>query len=345
LSQHIGDFENYETLQFFEETLENLKKLFRVEPQAVAYDLHPRYMSSRFAQTLPVDRKIGVQHHHAHIASCMAENHLKGRVIGVAFDGTGYGTDGQIWGGEFLIADFTSFKRHAHLRYVPLPGGDAAVRQPWRVALSCLRDTFGSGKLPDAAFLKQVPEKQVALVDAMLSRGINSIQTSSCGRLFDTVASLIGLRNEVNFEGQAAIELEAIASRDVTQEYPFRIVNGDPAQIDFRPMIEALVEGLARSNSQSYISACFHNTLARVIVEMCRRIREEEDLNRVCLSGGTFQNHYLLDRAVIWLREIGFETFIQSTVPSNDGGISLGQAVIANETLRNGDPHVLGNSR
>jgi hydrogenase maturation protein HypF len=219
------------------------------------------------------------------------------------------------------------------------------VRQPWRVALSCLRDTFGSGKLPDAAFLKQVPEKQVALVDAMLSRGINSIQTSSCGRLFDTVASLIGLRNEVNFEGQAAIELEAIASRDVTQEYPFRIVNGDPAQIDFRPMIEALVEGLARSNSQSYISACFHNTLARVIVEMCRRIREEEDLNRVCLSGGTFQNHYLLDRAVIWLREIGFETFIQSTVPSNDGGISLGQAVIANETLRNGDPHVLGNSR
>ncbi len=345
LSQHIGDFENYETLQFFQETLENLKKLFHIEPQAVAYDLHPRYMSSRFARTLPIDRKIGVQHHHAHIASCMAENHLQGKVIGIAFDGTGYGTDGQIWGGEFLVADFANFKRHARLRYVSLPGGEAAVRQPWRVALTYLRDTFGSATLPNSAFLKCVPEKQVSLVDAMLSRGINTIQTSSCGRLFDAVASLVGLRHEINFEGQAAIELEAVASRDVTQEYPFRIENGDPAQIDLRPMIEALVQDLAKSKTQAYMSACFHNTLARTLVEMCGRIRKEENLNRVCLSGGTFQNHYLLDRAITWLRAIGFETFIHSTVPANDGGISLGQAVIANEILQNGDSHVSGNSR
>jgi hydrogenase maturation protein HypF len=346
LSQHIGDFENYETLQFFEETLDNLKRLFRVEPHAVAYDLHPRYMSSRLAKTLPIEHKIGVQHHHAHVASCMAENHLQGRVIGVAFDGTGFGTDGQIWGGEFLVADFFAFERRAHLRYVPLPGGDAAVRLPWRVALSYLRDAFGFANPPNSAsFLDRVPEKQVALVDAMLAHGINSIRTSSCGRLFDAVAGLIGLRDEVNFEGQAAIELEAIAQQDVTQEYPFSIENSDPAQIDMRPMIKALVEDLTKSKTRPYMSACFHNTLARAAVEMCRRIREEENLNRVCLSGGTFQNHYLLDRAVIWLREIGFETFIHSTVPSNDGGISLGQAVIANEFLRNGDFHVPRNSR
>ena len=160
LSQHIGDLENYETLVFFEETLANLKKLFRVEPRAVAYDLHPNYMSSRFALKLPLERKIGVQHHHAHIASCMAENHLRGKVIGVAFDGTGYGTDGKIWGGEFLVADFAGFERRAHLRYVPMAGGDAAVRQPWRMALSYLRDAFGSGvhlpglRFPATAFRK-----------------------------------------------------------------------------------------------------------------------------------------------------------------------------------------------
>ncbi len=346
LSQHIGDLENYETLQFFQETLENLKKLFRVEPQAVAYDLHPRYMSSRLAQTLPIQRKIGVQHHHAHVASCMAENHLQGRVIGVAFDGTGYGTDGQIWGGEFLVADFTDFTRHAHFRYIPLPGGDAAVRQPWRAAMSYLRETFGSSYLPQASgLLKSIPEKQFAVVDAMLSRGINSIGTSSCGRLFDAVASIIGLRHQVNFEGQAAIELEAIAAGGVNQEYPFDVSSGDPAQIDFRPVIEGIVQDLKQSKMPSYISSRFHNTVARGIVEVCRRIRHQEKLNRICLSGGTFQNVYLLDRSVRWLRETGFEVFLHSTVPANDGGISLGQAVIANEILRNGDSNVPGNSR
>ena len=232
LSQHIGDLENYETLVFFEETLANLKKLFRVEPQAVAYDLHPRYISTRFALGSPLEPKIGVQHHHAHIASCMAENHLHDKVIGVAFDGTGYGTDGKIWGGEFLVADFAGFERRAHLRYVPLPGGDAAVRQPWRVAISYLRDTFGTGSLPGGLeFLHSLPEKHVALVDSMLERGINCVDTSSCGRLFDAVASLINLRQEVNFEGQAAIELEMIAQFGVEECYPFRIQAGEPSQV------------------------------------------------------------------------------------------------------------------
>jgi len=338
LSQHIGDLENYETLVFFEETLANLKKLFRVEPRAVAYDLHPNYMSSRFALKLPLERKIGVQHHHAHIASCMAENHLRGKVIGVAFDGTGYGTDAKIWGGEFLVADFAGFERRAHLRYVPMAGGDAAVRQPWRMALSYLRDTFGPNSLPpDLRFLQSVPAKQVDLVDAMLLRGINTVETSSCGRLFDAVASLVGLRQEVNFEGQAAIELEMIAQANLEQRYPFLVDAGEPAQVDLRPMIENIVEDLSRSKPAGYIAACFHNTIAAAIVEVCRRIRKRDQLKRVCLSGGTFQNMYLLRRAVDGLQRDGFEVYLHALVPPNDGGISLGQAVIANEVLRRGD--------
>ena len=338
LSQHIGDLENYETLVFFEETLANLKKLFRVEPRAVAYDLHPNYMSSRFALKMPLERKIGVQHHHAHIASCMAENHLSGKVIGVVFDGTGYGTDGKIWGGEFLVADFAGFERRAHLRYVPLVGGDAAVRQPWRMALSYLRDTLGETNWPPGIrFLDSIPEKQVHLVDTMLARGVNSIETSSCGRLFDAVASLIGLRQDVNFEGQAAIELEKIALADVEERYPLVVSDGAPAQVDVRPMIESVVKDLAGSKPTGYIAACFHNTVAAAILEVCQSIRKREQLKRVCLSGGTFQNMYLLRRAVEGLQRGGFEVYLHGLVPPNDGGISLGQAVIANERLRRGD--------
>jgi hydrogenase maturation protein HypF len=206
--------------------LANLKKLFRVEPRAVAYDLHPRYISTQFALELPLEPKIGVQHHHAHIASCMAENHLRGKVIGVAFDGTGYGTDGKIWGGEFLVADLAEFERRAHLRYVPLPGGDAAVRHPWRVALSYLRDAFGNDARMDLPFLEPIPGKHVALIGSMLERNLNCFDTSSMGRLFDAVAAFVNLRQEVNFEGQAAIELEMIADPTVEDRYPFNIEDG-----------------------------------------------------------------------------------------------------------------------
>jgi hydrogenase maturation protein HypF len=338
LSQHIGDLENYETLVFFQQTLENLKKLFRVEPRAVAYDLHPNYMSSRFALRLSAERKIGVQHHHAHIASCMAENHLRGKVIGVAFDGTGYGTDGKIWGGEFLVADFGGFERRAHFRYVPMAGGDAVIRQPWRMALSYLRDAFGQNSpLPGVSFLQSIPEKQVDLVDTMLSRRINTVETSSCGRLFDAVAALVNLRQEVNFEGQAAIELEMIAQANIEERYPFHVDEDDRAQIDMRAMIEDIVQDLARSKSAGYIAACFHNTVAAAVVEVCRKIRERDQVKRVCLSGGSFQNAYLLKRAVEGLRRADFEVYLHAVVPPNDGGIALGQAVIANETLRRGD--------
>ena len=337
LSQHIGDLENYETLVFFQETLANLKKLFRVTPQAVAYDLHPRYMSSRFARELPIEHKIGVQHHHAHIASCMAENHLGGKVIGVAFDGTGYGTDGAIWGGEFLVADFAGFVRHAHLSYVPLPGGDAAVRQPWRMALSYVRDCFGCDPLPNALpFFHSIPQKRIAVVDAMLTRSINTLPTSSCGRLFDAVASLTGIHHEVTFEGQAAIALEMAVVKGVSEHYPFEVSQDNPAQIDVRPMIRRIVEDVLSEMPAGDIATQFHNTLADIVLDVSLRIRNTDGLNRVCLSGGTFQNQYLLARAVEKLEENGFDVFLHSAVPPNDGGISLGQAVIANEILRNG---------
>ncbi len=335
LSQHIGDLENYETLEFFKETLANLKRLFRVEPQAVAHDLHPLYMSSRFAAKLSLP-KIGVQHHHAHVASCMAEHRIRDRVIGIAFDGTGYGTDGQIWGGEFLVANFRSFERRAHFRYIPLPGGDAAVRQTWRPALSWLRESFGNQLPSDLSIFRQISPREITLVSRMIERGINSALTSSCGRLFDAVASIIGLRHEVTFEGQAAIELEMIAQSGVEGAYSFDIDPSEPAQIDMRPMIRQIVHDVQSSKPVGEIAARFHNTIAAVISEVCQRIRASEKLSRVCLTGGTFQNMYLLGHTMALLRKLGFEVFIHSAVPPNDGGIALGQAVIANEILKSG---------
>jgi hydrogenase maturation protein HypF len=337
LSQHIGDLENYETMRFFEETLAKMKHLFKVTPQVAAYDLHPGYMSSRMALASGIERKVGVQHHHAHIASCMAENHLQGNVIGVAFDGTGFGTDGKIWGGEFLVADLAGFVRRAHLRYVLLPGGDAAVRQPWRMALSYLRDAFGT-RIPDSLeCFQRLPEKQLELVDTMISRSIQTVETSSCGRLFDAVAALIGVAPEVTFEGQAAIALEALVAPNIDARYEFEIADLEPMVLDLRPMIAAIVRDISSGRPAGEISARFHNTLSAAIVETCCRIRQTGALNRVCLSGGTFQNWSLLHRTVVELRRRDFGVFLHATVPANDGGISLGQAVIANELTHRGD--------
>jgi hydrogenase maturation protein HypF len=337
LSQHIGDLENYETMQFFEETLSNLKHIFRVRPRAAVYDLHPGYMSTRMALDSGIEHKIGVQHHHAHIASCMAENHLRGQVLGVAMDGTGFGTDGTVWGGEFLVADFTGFTRRAHLRNILLPGGNAAVRQPWRVALSYLRDVFGQQMPARLARFQGIDEKQVALVDTMLTRRIQTVETSSCGRLFDAVAALLGVASEVTFEGQAAIALEAMADGGVERSYDFEITEGETMILDFRPVIAAIVKDLSRGRRAGEISASFHNTLSAAIGEMCGKIGSADGLNRVCLSGGSFQNLYLLGRTVVELRRRGFGVFLHAQVPANDGGLSLGQAMIANQRMREGD--------
>jgi hydrogenase maturation protein HypF len=330
LSQHIGDLENYKTLQFFRETLEQMKKMFRVKPRVAAYDLHPNYLSTRFALELDGVEKIGVQHHHAHVVSCMAENHLNGKVIGVAFDGTGYGLDCQIWGGEFLIAGLADFERRAHFRYVPLAGGDQAIREPWRAALSYLMETFGAERpwldLPPG---REIAAKKLEFVETMIRRRVNTVQTSSCGRLFDAVASILGLRHEVSYEGQAAIELEMIACEGVGESYSFEIEDGEPWQVDMRPAIHSIVDDVRRGVPAGVISARFHNAVAAVVTEVCGRLRKAEKLNRVCLSGGTFQNVYLLTRALAGLRGNGFEVFLHSRVPANDGGVSLGQAVVA----------------
>jgi hydrogenase maturation protein HypF len=317
--------ENYETLLFFEETLANLKKLFRVEPRAVAYDPHPLYLTTKYALGLGLPA-VEVQHHHAHIAACMAENGLEGSTIGVALDGTGYGTDGAIWGGEFLVAGYAGFERRAHLRYIPLAGGDAAVREPWRAGLAYLMDALG----PEAA-MAGVPDSRAGVVRRMIATGTNTVLTSSCGRLFDAVAAIAGLRREVNFEAQAAIELEAIAEPGVTGRYPFEIQAGTCLELDFRPAIESIAREAAAGCARASISAKFHNTLGEAIVETCRRIRASSGLGRVCLSGGTFQNMRLLTLAVSGLRAAGFEVFPHRQVPPNDGGIALGQAAVAAE--------------
>jgi len=331
LSQHIGDLENLETLTFFQETLDHMKRFFRVSPQVAAHDLHPDYLSTKFALQIANVQKVGIQHHHAHIASCMAENHLHQKVIGIAFDGTGFGADGRIWGGEFLVCDFASFERYAHFRYVPLAGGDSAVREPWRIALGYLKEAFGSEAHKLDLPLFRRPENHIRLVNSALEHRINTIETSSAGRLFDAVSSIAGLRQEITYEGQAAIELEMKADGSIGEAYPFDIESSAPSQIDTRPMIRAIAQDTLAGVVIERISTKFHNTVSRIIVEVAGRIRASERLQKVCLSGGTFQNMYLLKASVTALKKAGFEVFVHSVVPANDGGLSLGQAAIANE--------------
>ncbi|MFZ0631435.1 MAG: carbamoyltransferase HypF [Acidobacteriaceae bacterium] len=338
-SQHLGDLENYETLRFFEETLERMRRLFHVTPTAIAFDLHPGYLSTQFARQQTSLRPVGVQHHHAHIASCMAEHQLEGRVIGVAWDGTGFGPDGTIWGGEFLAAGYTGFERYARLRPILLAGGDSGIREPWRVARSYLLDAF-DGSIPSfSRWNAMASPERIRIVDSMLQRHVNTMPTSSAGRLFDAVASLIGLCHTVSFEGQAAMMLEATAdSRPlVSDPYEFALTGANPVDIDLRPMIRQIVselEDIGASSAQ--IAARFHATLVAVVTAVCRRMRDDLQLHRVCLSGGCFQNGLLLAGCLDSLRLEGFEVFFQREVPANDGGISLGQAAIACETLRLG---------
>ncbi|HZZ38333.1 MAG TPA: carbamoyltransferase HypF [Acidobacteriaceae bacterium] len=336
-SQHLGDLENYETLQFFQQTLERMRRLFHVTPTAIAYDLHPGYLSTQFALQQPDVRQIGVQHHHAHIASCMAEHQLDGQVIGVAWDGTGFGTDGTIWGGEFLTADYAGFNRYARLRPVLLAGGDAGIREPWRVARSYLLDAFDGSMPAHPRWTAMASADRIRIVDSMIRHRLNTIPTSSAGRLFDAVASLIGLHHTVSFEGQAAMMLEAIAdSSSILSEapYEFALAGAAPAEIDLRPMIREIVSELSRATPTSRVAARFHATLIAIVTAVCRRMRDELHLNRVCLSGGCFQNALLLSGCLESLHEAGFEVFFQREVPANDGGISLGQAAVACELLR-----------
>jgi hydrogenase maturation protein HypF len=336
LSQHIGDLENAESYSFFEEAVEHLQRILEMTPRALAYDLHPGYFSTRWALAHSELLLIGVQHHHAHIASCMAENHVEGRVIGIALDGTGYGTDGRIWGGEVLLADYSGFERVAHLAYVPLPGGEAAIREPWRMAVSYLVRHFGREFVRDHPFVADIPPKNLNVLFEMMEQGINSPLTSSCGRLFDAVAALAGIRQRVNYEAQAAIEFEmAIGNSRDDGAYPFELLaEGESWIIDTRGLFEALLHDIGRSVSVADISLRFHNGLAKVLGEVAGRLRERSGLERICLSGGTFQNEYLFQRLTEHLAAAGFQVFTHSEVPAGDGGLSLGQALIAAQALR-----------
>ena len=328
ISQHIGDLENFETLRSFTEGIEHFRRLFDITPRVVAHDLHPEYLSTKYADGLADVELAGVQHHHAHIASCLADNGERGPVIGVAFDGTGYGTDGTIWGGEFLVADLAGFERAGHLAGLPMPGGAAAVRQPWRMAAAYLDAAYPAGP-PGGLAVARRNERRWDNVIAMARRRVNSPVTSSAGRLFDAAAAILGVRDLINYEGQAAIELEQLADPAETGSYHAGIEPGAPLRVSGSDLIRAVTEDLAAGTDGGVISARFHNGVAALIEAACRLLRERHVLATVALSGGVFQNLLLLDRTVSRLEAGGFRVLTHSQVPCNDGGISFGQAVVA----------------
>ena len=350
LSHHIGDLENIETMSSYETAIEHYKRLFSIEPEVIAHDLHPEYLSTKYALAQRDDMfKIGVQHHYAHIVSCMAENGIAHKVIGVAFDGLGYGDDGNFWGGEFFIADTAEYERAGHLDYVPMPGGEQAIKEPWRMAVSYLHHTFGDDTsvnimTPILRFSeeeKHIPDRsKVKVILQMLSQHINCPLTSSMGRLFDGVASLLGVRHSVNYEGQAAIRLESIADEYETASYPFEINAAVGARrcvpfiIQWQPVIKRIVEDIQSMVANPIISARFHNSIVEMVVQACIIIRDGKGLHDVVLSGGVFQNAYLLRRLFRKLSTQGFKVYSHKKVPCNDGGISLGQAVIACERYK-----------
>lgn len=345
LSQHIGDLQNWETLQAFEQGVAHFELLFHIRPEVLAYDLHPDYLATRYAlrrareEGLPA---VGVQHHHAHIAACMAENGLKGDdlVIGAAFDGTGYGTDGTIWGGEFLIAGYSGFQRRAHLDSFPLPGGDAAVQRPARAALAALQ-YYGLSWDPDLPPAQDLNAQEQRALRFQLEQGINTPLTSSMGRLFDVVAALAGVRQRVNYEAQAAVELEALVDPHESGLYEFDLQSGESLVIHPGPLLEAVVADVLSGAAVKTIAARFHNGLAQMVLQVCERLRRDSGLTTVALSGGVWQNLTLLQKTVPLLQENGFEVLLHRLVPANDGGLALGQAAVASHWRR----HVSGSTR
>ncbi len=330
ISHHIGDLENLPTMKSFKQGILHFKKIFDLNPELIVHDLHPDYLSTKYALDKKDCNKVAVQHHHAHIVSCMVENNLNEKVIGVAFDGTGLGTDGNIWGGEFLIADYFSFERFAHFEYFALPGGELAIKQPWRTAYSILYKlyNFNNGEISKERF-DFLKDKNYEIVSRMLEKNINSPLTSAAGRLFDAVSALCDIRTEVNYEAQAAIELQMIADEKEKGSYKFDIINNNETnKVSFAKMISGIINDLKSDIPKSKISAKFHNTIARVILETAKLIHKQRGINKVILSGGVFQNSLLCDKTLTLLKKNNFEVFTHSNVPPNDGGISLGQAVI-----------------
>ena len=339
VSQHIGDLENLETLKSFEHTISHLQRILEISPKIIAHDLHPDYLNTQWALKRKDVPLLGVQHHHAHIAAVMAENQLSGPLLGLAMDGTGFGPDGTIWGGEILRVDGIHFRRLAHFRHVPLPGGAQAVREPWRMAVSYLWSLA-----PDdpqslhPEFFAQVPESKVEVILQMLRRRINSPLTSSCGRLFDAVSALAGGRSlqRTSYEGQAAIELEQAIIED-GGAYAAEIAReGDLWVLDPLPMIREVIDDAGKGVPAGILSARFHNGMVELLARAAGLAASETGLQRVALSGGVFQNAYLSAHLEDSLRRMGLEVFIHTQLPANDACISLGQAFIAGRWLQGG---------
>ncbi|MGW8312475.1 MAG: carbamoyltransferase HypF, partial [Desulfuromonadales bacterium] len=329
LSQHVGDLKNLDVYDSFRRTIDHLKSILEVTPELVAHDLHPDYLSTRFALEESGLPTIPVQHHHAHLASCLAENGSDGPAIGVIFDGVGYGDDGRIWGGEFLIGDVRSCERVGHFRYQKMPGGDLATREPWRMTLSYLSTIFGEIPGGVAAF-DGIPEPELRLVGQAMTRNINTPLTSSCGRLFDAIAGLLGLRQKVTFEGQAALELEMSADPLADEILPFDLLHQNGQIIfDPTPLVKCIFEENSQGVSPAALAGRFHATLAAMVQEVCEELRTRTSLQQVVLSGGVFQNRLLTEMTLARLTRSGFKIMRHSLVPPNDGGLALGQAVVA----------------
>jgi hydrogenase maturation protein HypF len=330
ISQHIGDLENLASYDFFQSTIQHMKRILDINPEIIAFDLHPDYLSTQYAQEQHNVQKIQVQHHHAHIVSAMAENLLDGPVIGLAFDGTGFGTDRTIWGGEILVAQTDKFSRAAHFSYVPMPGSTAAIKEPWRMAVSYLYNAFGDDLFDlDLPLLKEIDHKTLKIIVEMISKNLNSPKTSSLGRLFDGIAAIVGIRKQVVFEGQAAMELEMLAGEKGNASYDYEWVREDRFKILTSPIISGVVKDMIQGIHPAVISGKFHQTLIRLFAHLCEKIRKESGLKRVVLSGGVFQNSILLTGLIRALEEKNFQVYTHAKVPTNDGGISLGQARIA----------------
>lgn len=356
ISQHIGDLKNIETFHAFERTVEHVQKIFQVTPSIIARDMHPLYMSSRYAEErteLEGLKLIDIQHHHAHIVSCLVDAEHRGDspVIGLAFDGTGYGADGAVWGCEFMLADRARYRRMAHLEYLPLPGGDAVIEQPWRMALACLHRSFGSinavqnrmdkikaHRLKGMGWLS---DKRITPVMNMIEKNLNSPSASSMGRLFDAISALIGVCDHAAYEGQPAIELEAAVEYGVEGVYPFSIYKSPNGilNVSVAETISAIVEDLCSEASKGVIAARFHNTVVEFSLSICRTLRDKLRVNTIALSGGCFQNRILTEGLLDKLGKAGFQVLTHRRVPPNDGGVALGQAVVAaamiEETERN----------
>lgn len=328
LSQHIGDLQGLETIQFYENTIKQFISLFRVKPELLAVDMHPEYISTKAGLNYGNFQVVKIQHHHAHIASCMAEHMLDEKVIGVALDGTGYGTDGHIWGSEFLVCDLNDFTRITHFDYIPLPGGDSAAEEPWRTAVSFLYKVYGKEFLSlGLPFLNHLDPDKVALIIQMIDKKINCPLSSGAGRLFDCVASLLDLVQEATFQAEGPMRLEAIVRTDCTERYAFECKE----TIQFGLTIQEITDDIRKGTDTSIIATKFHNTIILAIFETVKSIRLKEGINKVVLSGGVFQNKYLLEGTIQVLLKNNFEVYSHATVPSNDGGIALGQLAVASK--------------